>query len=476
MQIISFAFFGLVAVTYLCLYIIGKAVKDDKRCITASNIILLASSYVFLTYVDYRFAAVLLLLTLSTWFFARKNKTVVIGIIIAILILGFFKYTDFFAQSFAKIFGSDFTALNIILPVGVSFYTFSAVSYLVDVKRGEVGARSIFDVALYLSFFPKLTSGPIQRSGDFWIQSEKRRKIGAEGFSVGIQIFVFGLFKKMVLADRLAVFADQVFATPKAFSGWTVILAVISYSLQIYFDFSGYSDMAVGVAKLLGFDLPRNFNLPYIAHNVTELWKRWHISLSSWLRDYVYISLGGNRKGKIRTYFNLIATMVIGGFWHGANWTFLFWGLLHGVALAVHKVWMLITKSREKAHSLAANCISVLLTFLFTSICWIFFRADSLGGAFEVICSMFRFDRGVNQPYLWSFVSIAILIAAVAAAFVRSKKKSERPKNKNVSFIGGFYPVMDLKKFWGIVVFLVFAGLTIGLAYTGKSPFIYGNF
>lgn len=173
----------------------------------------------------------------------------------------------------------------------------------------------------------------------------------------------------MVLADRLAVFVDQVYTTPKVFGSATVLFAVISYSLQIYFDFSGYSNMAIGVARILGFDLPRNFNLPYVAHNVTELWKRWHITLSSWLQDYVYISMGGNRKGKFRTYFNLIATMVIGGFWHGANWTFLIWGLLHGVALAVHKVWMQITKSREKKHSVVANGVSIILTFFFTTFC-----------------------------------------------------------------------------------------------------------
>lgn len=479
MQIISFAFFGLVAVTFLILYIVGKVVKSERSNVIVSNIILLAASYAFLIYVDYRFALVLLLLTLSTWFFAKRKKTIVVGIVIAVLILGFFKYTNFFAESFAKIFGKDFTALNIILPVGLSFYTFSAISYLVDLKRGRMTEQNLFDVALYLAFFPKLTSGPIQRSGDFFAQAAKKRAIGAENFSYGIQIFAFGLFKKMVLADRLAVFVDQVYATPKVFGSATVLFAVISYSLQIYFDFSGYSDMAIGVAKILGFDLPRNFNLPYVAHNVTELWKRWHITLSSWLQDYVYISMGGNRKGKVRTYFNLIATMVIGGFWHGANWTFLIWGLLHGVALAVHKVWMQITKSREKKHSVVANGISIVLTFFFTIFCWIFFRANSLTDALIVIQRIFTFDRGVEQPYFWTFFSIVVLLTATVIAIVKSKKvgkSSKTLKNKNVSFIDGFYPIMNLNKFWGIVVFLVFVGLTIGLAYTGKSPFIYGNF
>lgn len=480
MQIISFVFFGMVAALYLALYILGKAIKADKPNILVSNIILLATSYAFLAYVDYRFVLVLMLLTLSTWFFSKKKGMTIAGIIIAIATLAFFKYTNFFAESFCKIFGYDFTALNIILPVGVSFYTFSAIGYLIDIRREKQERKNLFEVALYLAFFPKLTSGPIQRSGDFFAQSCRRRSIGAENFSAGIQIFVFGLFKKMVLADRLAVFVDQVYATPNVFGSMTVFFAVIVYSLQIYFDFSGYSDMAIGVAKLLGFDLPRNFNLPYIAHNVTELWKRWHITLSSWLQDYVYISMGGNRKGKIRTYLNLILTMVIGGFWHGANWTFLIWGLLHGIALAVHKVWMLITKSKEKAHGLLANCISILLTFMFTTFCWIFFRADSFNDAIVIIQRIFSFDRGVEQPYFWLFVSIVVIITATAVAFIKSKKSGKLAdrikKNKNVASFDGFYPIMDLKKFWGIVAFLVLVGLTFGLAYTGKSPFIYGNF
>ena len=477
MQMISFAFFGLAAAVYLCLYIIGKAVKKDHTCILVSNIVLLAASYAFLAYVDYRFALVLAALTVITWLCARSRRAIVVGVIFAVLILAFFKYFNFFAESFTKLFGADFTALNIILPVGISFYTFSAISYLIDVKREKIKSKNLFDVALYLSFFPKLTSGPIQRSADFFSQSEKRRNIGVESFSEGIQIFVFGLFKKIVLADRLSVFVDQVYATPNVFSSATVLLAVISYSLQIYFDFSGYSDMAVGVAKILGFDLPRNFNLPYVAHNVTELWKRWHITLSSWLRDYVYIPLGGNRKGKVRAYINLIVTMAVGGLWHGANWTFLIWGLLHGIALVVHKIWMAITKSKEKAHSWFANCISIFLTFLFTTFCWIFFRADSFSHATAVTQRIFSFEGGVEQPYIWTFVAIAVLIGAVVWALIKSKKGAKSKKSgQNTSFITGFYPIMDLKRFWGIVAFIVLIGLTVGMAYTGNSPFIYGNF
>ena len=288
MQFFTIAFFSLMALTFIAIKLCNTFIKTEQVKIITANALLLAASYAFIIYADYRFALAIGALTIITWLFAKKEKLIPLGIILTILSLGFFKYTNFFIESFAKLFGNDFTALNLIVPLGVSFYTFSAISYMADVKRGKVKAENLFYVALYLSFFPKLTSGPIQRSGDFFVQAHSDRTIGAESFKTGIQIFVFGLFKKIVLADRLSVFVNQVYATPKAFGSFTVLLAVIAYSFQIYFDFSGYSDMAIGIAKILGFDLPRNFNLPYVAHNVTELWKRWHISLSSWLMEYLY--------------------------------------------------------------------------------------------------------------------------------------------------------------------------------------------
>jgi alginate O-acetyltransferase complex protein AlgI len=326
MQIISFLFFGFVAAIFLLLYIVNKRVKNPQKSNSTANWILLVSSYLFILYADWRFCLVLALLTIATWYFALDGKKGQIGILIALGVLIFFKYTNFFAASFSDLFGKDYTVQNLILPIGISFYTFSAIGYIVDVKRKKTACRSLREVALYLAFFPKLTSGPIQRSDDFFRQMEKKREIGWNSFEPGIQIFVFGLFKKLVLADRLSVFVNQVYKTPLAFGSMTVFFAAVAYSLQIYFDFSGYSDMAVGIAKILGFTLPKNFNLPYLSHNVTEFWKRWHITLSTWLQDYLYISLGGSRKGRKRTYLNLLLTMLLGGIWHGANWTFLAWG------------------------------------------------------------------------------------------------------------------------------------------------------
>ena len=471
MQMISFILFALVLIIFISIYICNKYIKDISKGKDIANWILLVSSYIFVIYADYKFAIILAGLTITTWFFAKNKMYSNIGIITSLLTLALFKYSNFFIDSFARLFGKDYNLLNIILPIGISFYTFSAISYIIDVKRAKLEARNLKDVALYLAFFPKLTSGPIQKSRDFFGQIDSRREIGFNTFSPGIQIFMFGLFKKIVLADRLALFVNQVYETPLAFGSMTVFLATIAYSLQIYFDFSGYSDIAVGTAKILGINLPRNFNLPYISHNVTELWKRWHISLSSWLQEYLYISLGGNRKGKLRTYINLILTMVLGGIW-----PYVIWGLLHGIALAVHKIWTKVIDSSNKESSNLGSVVSIVITFLFTTFCWIFFRANSFSHALIIIKRIISFDKGIEQPYIWLFVSIIILVISSIAAIIRTRKIGIKANRKNMSYIEGYYPILDLTKFWHQVIFFVFCGLILSLAYTGGSPFIYGNY
>lgn len=476
MQITSFIFGGFVALVIMLHIIICHCFKNDKKAVEISNWVLLISSYIFIIWADYRFAVIYLLLSISTWFFAKKTKYISIGIIVSIIALAVFKYFNFFAESVSRLVGGDYNALRIILPIGISFITFSSIGYLIDVKKGKVQAKKLIDVTLYLIYFPKLTSGPIQNSVEFLDKIGKKRNIGWQAISTGVQIFVFGLFKKIVLADRLSVFVNQIYDTPLVFSSSTVFLATIAYSLQIYFDFSGYSDMAIGVSKMLGIDLPRNFNLPYIAHNVTEFWKRWHISLSSWLQQYLYYSLGGNKKGLLRTYTNLILTMLIGGLWHGANWTYIIWGLLHGMALVIHKVWMKVSGSSGKHHSTLSNIISIIATFLFINFCWIFFRADSVQNAFEIIHRIVAFESGVEQPYLWLFISGVILVIVTAGAMIRSKNEKQQLTKYNFSYINGYYPICKLDTFWGLVVFFVFVGLILCFAYTGGSPFIYGKY
>ena len=476
MSMISFVLMGLLAAVFILLYIYDRLKIDDSLRRSLNNWTLTAAGLIFAAYANIASAAVLIVVTLIAWYFAKSSKFWYIGIIGSLVSLGLFKYTGFVIKSAAELTGHSSPALNIIIPIGISFYTFSAISYIVDVHRGETQARGLGDVAAYITFFPKLTSGPIQRGGDFFEQSMKRRNVGVSTFLPGMQIFVFGLFKKLVMADRLSVFVDQVYETPMIFSSFSILLAVIAYSLQIYFDFSGYSDMAEKKKKILGYDLPVNFNLPYLAHNVTELWKRWHITLSTWLMKYVYISLGGNRNGKARTYLNLLITMVIGGIWHGANWTYIIWGMLHGAALAVHKAWMTLTKSNEKKHSLISNFFSIIATFIFTTFCWIFFRAPSLHTAALIINRLFTFQEGINQPYFWLFVTLAMYFIAVTTAIVRSRGGKMKQDKLNTSFVKAEYPVLDLSKFWNLVVFFVFCGLLIALAYTGGSPFIYGNY
>ena len=366
-------------------------------------------------------------------------------------------------------FGLDSVTLNIILPLGISFYVFSAIAYLIDIYRGEYPAqKNILNIALYIAFFPKLTAGPIVRGKDFFPQVKEYRGIQWDAFKAGIQIFVFGLFKKIVLADHLGVFVDDVFHVPTAFNTCTVILAAVSYSLQIYFDFSGYSDMAIGMSKILGFDFKPNFNLPYLSRNVSEFWKRWHISLSSWFQDYLYIPLGGNRKGIVRTYINLMFVMLVSGLWHGAGWTFIAWGALHGVASCVNRAF-------GKKLKALGSWVNGAFTFIFVTLFWVVFRADSFPTAVKVWTGMFTAHTGINQPYTWSFFAIACLIAGSVVAWRHSKRIGKKDKT-GALIIDGCYPVFELSKFWNQVAFFTFCGLTIIMGYFGNTAFIYGAF
>lgn len=476
MQMISFVLIGFVILIFCLLCVSKKLISDIEKNIAVSNWILLIASYVFVIYADYRFAIVLGLITISSWFFAKYEKYSYVGVIIALASLGYFKYTNFFIDTFAHIFNLEYERLSIILPIGISYYSFSAISYVVDVKRGRINSRDLKSVALYLAFFPKITSGPIQKSKEFFEQMDTDRKVDLNSLFTGVQIFMFGLAKKIVLADRLAIFVEQVFTTPMAFGSLTVFLAGVAYFFQIYFDFSGYSDMAVGVAKVLGFDLPKNFNLPYMAHNITEFWKRWHMSLSAWLQDYVYIFFGGNRKGEVRTYVNLFLTMLLGGLWHGAAWNYIIWGVLNGFGLSVHKLWMKYTKSDEKEQNLLVSIISIVLSDLFFIFTLMVFRAESLSKAWVILTRMVSFEAGLEHVYFWLIVTVVIFAIACVAAYIKSKDNVIVGKFKNVSRMEGFYPIMDLTKLPGLILFLVFCGLTLCLAYTGGSPFIYGKY
>ncbi len=289
-------------------------------------------------------------------------------------LLAYFKYTNFFLENITAFLQGGYEPLDIFLPIGISFYTFQSVSYVLDVYWGKLKpTRKFLDYAFFLSFFPQLVAGPIVKAHFFLPQLEKKINITREMVWGGMWLIMIGLFKKAVIADYISQYNDMLFAAPENYSGFENLMGVLGYTLQIYCDFSGYSDMAIGLGKVMGFDLGINFRFPYQALNITDFWRRWHISLSSWLRDYVYIPLGGNKKGKTRMYINLATTMLVGGLWHGANWKFVFWGAMHGTGLAMHKAFKKI--SDKINNNFFVRFVSWSFTFIFVVFLWIFFRA-----------------------------------------------------------------------------------------------------
>ena len=466
MNFVSIAFFVFFAVMLL-----SQLVVRNSR---ARQLILLAASYVFYGWWDWRFCFLMLALTAVAYFTAlgvenkRDRRIMALGVIVPLIVLFFFKYMNFFVDSFCAAFGiSAPGALNIILPVGISFYTFQSLSYTIDAWRGNVKVSHDFPkFALYIAFFPQLVAGPIVKAAEFLPQLDEERRPDGKRIAVGMNIFFWGMLKKAVLADQLSPFVDSVFGTPGAYASWTVMLAVLAYAMQIYFDFSGYSDMAIGCAKCLGYDLAKNFDLPYISRNVSEFWKRWHISLSSWLQQYLYIPLGGNRKGQARTYVNLMLTMLLGGLWHGAGVNFIIWGGLHGAALCVHKLWRRLRG--PASGNPALRYLSMLCTFVFVCLCWVPFRAADFETCRVIYAKLFSWSAGIEQAFTWALaVPVLTLIGTVYCALKHRDANGE---------VHGEMPVFRLSTFSGALAFTLLAGLCFILMYTGDNPFIYFQF
>lgn len=322
----------------------------------------------------------------------KRKMLVVISLCINLGLLCYFKYTNFFYQMLCPLLNGSFQPLDIFLPVGISFFTFQSLSYTIDVYRKDLKPLdNLLDYAFYVSFFPQLVAGPIVRARDFIPQIRRPLLVTNEMFGQGVFFIVSGLFKKAVISDYISVnFVERIFDNPSLYSGLENLFGVYGYALQIYCDFSGYSDMAIGIALLLGFRFPINFNSPYKSDSVTDFWHRWHISLSTWLRDYLYISLGGNRKGKLRTYINLVLTMLLGGLWHGASWNFVVWGGLHGAALALHKgLRSLLHRPKQYRSTGWRKVAAVFITFHFVCLCWIFFRNSTFDGSISMISQIF---------------------------------------------------------------------------------------
>ena len=357
-----------------------------------------------------------------------RKLLLAMSVVMNLSMLCYFKYTNFLIDLTNQLFGAGFLDFqNIFLPVGISFFVFQSMSYTIDIYRGQLRPLdSWLDYLFYLSFFPQLVAGPIVRAKDFIPQIRQRPVLTREMLGTELFLILTGLFKKAVVSDYIALnFVDRIFDEPLLYSGFECLMGIYGYALQIYCDFSGYSDMAIGLALLMGFRFPKNFDAPYQSATITEFWRRWHISLSSWLRDYLYISLGGNRKGKRRTYLNLLLTMLLGGLWHGAAIRFVLWGALHGVALAVHKWWLSVVpwaKKEGREMNFVVRLFGVLLTFHIVCLGWLVFRADSMQTAGLLLHQIFTaFDTALIPQFVEGYAGVTLLLVVGYAMHLSPK-------------------------------------------------------
>lgn len=342
-----------------------------------------------------------------------KKSILFFGVSMNIALLAYFKYSDFLIANFNQIAETSIPLLDIVLPLAISFFTFQQIAYLVDSYKGQTQEYDFLNYALFVTFFPQLIAGPIVHHKEMMPQFENKFNLikNYKNISLGIFLFSIGLFKKVVIADQFSLWATSGFNVAGSLNAAQAWLTSLSYTFQLYFDFSGYTDMAIGIALLFNIKLPKNFNSPYKSINIQEFWRRWHITLSKFLRDYIYIPLGGNRQGEQRVYFNLLVTFLIGGIWHGAGWNFIFWGLLHGGALVVHRIY-------SKFDYRMPKIVAWLLTFNFINIAWIFFRAKDLNDAFAIIQSMFSPLSCLNALHLEQINANSGIFIWLAAAFI----------------------------------------------------------
>lgn len=399
---------------------------------------------------------------------ASKTFWLIISLLINLGMLGYFKYTNFLLDIWSSLSGSTFQPLDIFLPVGVSFFTFQSLSYTIEIYRGDMKpVKNILDYAFFVSFFPQLVAGPIVRAHDFIPQIRPEPKVSKEMFGRAVFLIAGGLFKKAIISDYISInFVDRIFDNPSLYSGVENLMGVYGYALQIYCDFSGYSDMAIGIALLFGYELCLNFNAPYKSLNITDFWRRWHMSLSTWLKDYLYISMGGNRKGKIRTYINLFITMLLGGLWHGASLRFILWGALHGAGLALHKVYMEFFGKQGRA-SRWMKWAGALLTFHFVCFCWIFFRAADMQHAGDVISQIgTHFSPGIFPQFLSGYPEIVGLMVLGYTLHFLPESLEQRWKNLLTN--------MPLFAQAAVIVSVIL--IVIQVKSAGIQPFIYFQF
>lgn len=404
----------------------GYALLSGRRTTAVRLLYVTAFSYYFYYQNAGAYCALLAAITLVNYIAARRMENcstrggrrtwLWLSVCFMLGQLAFFKYTNFLLSAAGDLSGKTFGTLDIFLPLGISFFTFQSLSYVIDVYRGQLKAsRSILDLAFFVSFFPTLLSGPILRARDFLPQLRKPLQVSREMFGTGLWFVATGLFKKAVISDYIGEnFVNRIFDNPALYTGLENLFGVYGYALKLYCDFSGYSDMAIGIALWLGFSIPANFRAPYKSDSITDFWHRWHISLSSWLRDYLYISLGGNRKGRARMYANLFLTMLLGGLWHGASWNFIVWGSVHGAALGLHKYFRgLVGHDRHYRSTGLRRVAAIVLTFHLVCFCWLFFANTTFDASLVMLTKIATdFHGELIGQFVEGYPAVTALIVA----------------------------------------------------------------
>jgi D-alanyl-lipoteichoic acid acyltransferase DltB (MBOAT superfamily) len=449
---------------------------------------LLTASILFYVYWDVRYLPLLAGSILANYAAAvlieRTRSKLLLGLTIAanLALLGVFKYLGFFSEIASNALPWNVTVAALVLPLGISFFTFHQIGYQIDRWRGEAREHNLLDYALFVGFFPQLIAGPILRQYELLPQLRKLAGPRAHNVLIGLAWFSIGLFKKVIFADTFALYASPAFDAAAAGTDLemaTAWLGAFAYTFQLYFDFSGYSDMAIGLARMFGIHVPLNFNAPYRSLSITEFWRRWHITLGRFLRDYLYFSLGGNRVAPARQFVNLFVVMLLGGLWHGAAWTFVLWGALHGLALACHRLWVRFTGAPQRGP--LWRCLAWAATFLFVVVTWVLFRADSLAAALYMLKTMFALSESANLGSIdmpgWAAVAFAlawVLLAPPSHELMRRAMRDSLYADELRKARFHWWPAWRPTVGWTVVSAVVFAAAFLGLSRV--SEFIYYQF
>ena len=466
---------SFVSVEFAVLFVVVTTLLFLVKNALFRKLILLSASCIFYAWWDWRFLALLATVTVLDFYTSRflmkmgeprrRKMLLWLSIVVNLGFLSFFKYFNFFIDSLdviTKLWGWQIDTLDIILPIGISFYSFETISYVIDVYHGTCQpANSLLDYAIFISFFPRLVAGPIMRAREFFFQLERGVQINLDNLIEGVQLFLRGLLKKLVIADNVAIMVDQIYKSPSVLSSATVWLGIFAYSIQIFCDFSGYSDMARGIAKTFGFELPVNFNLPYTSQSITEFWTRWHISLSNWFRDYLFFPLERRRLKWLGQVGNLLIVFFLSGLWHGAGWNFIVWGGLHGVYLALEKI-IFGKKLSENAWTSLIAWLRALLVFGLISVTWVPFRSPTLGTTILIFKKLLFVGAQYNFGWYYVWAVIAVPLIVIGGLLARRFEWK--------------WPIPSIRESYTPALILLEFLIVLFFAPTNSSPFIYFQF